>query len=82
MEKHNRFHALTPEVICAENVRMLRKVVRMYSKRLVSRNVDLGTVEPSATNINGMLRVMHAMNDILKLQPKKLMFHAGTNGGK
>lgn len=74
LKRHNKYHSYAPEVITQENAKHLRKVVRMYSKRLMCVDSD-GNMEPSLKDIRGMQNAIKALQETLKLQPDRMMFY-------
>lgn len=75
VENHNKYHSLNPEVICAENVRYVRQVIRLHAARIVRRDPETLAVEPNQEAINGMFKAIGVISGILRLKPKQLMFN-------
>lgn len=81
VENHNKYHSLNPEVICAENARYVRQIIRMHASRLVRRDPDTLLTEPNPDAVNGLYKGINAISNILKLKPKQLMFNPSVGGG-
>lgn len=84
IRRHNKHHSLAPQLIIAENVRHLRRLVRMYSKRTVRVNVETGVKEPCKESVDGLMKSISALNAVMRMQPERMSFYTkgviGENG--
>jgi hypothetical protein len=78
IKRHFMTHALEPVVIAGKDVECLERISRMLRRHVMLKNPTTGETKPDKTSIELLLKVQKQKADLLKIDPKKMLFYDGN----